>query len=153
MASAVFVLVAAPRIKSSLWSKSSRNLGSMAKISLYALSTLKKHMTEFLGTNFGKFCGSMALMVNCYALLSHSTAERKIVFWWMSSNHSRSMWAFDSGKGMFWHLSLSLFAWIGSTNAAKLMSVPRLKIAKSVVCYLLMIWFRSLSQNLPSSAH
>ena len=29
----------------------------------------------------------------------------------------------------------------GSTNAAELMSVPQLEIAKSVVCYLLMIWF------------
>ena len=77
MVSAVFVRVAAPRTKSSLWSKSSRNLGSMAKISLHALSILKKHMTEFLGINFGRFCRSMALMVNCYALLSHSTADRR----------------------------------------------------------------------------
>ena len=61
-------------------SKSSRNLGSMAKISLHALSILKKHMTEFLGINFGRFCRSMALMVNCYALLSHSTADRRFVF-------------------------------------------------------------------------
>ena len=33
--------------------------------SLHALSILKKHMTEFLGINFGRFCRSMALMVNC----------------------------------------------------------------------------------------
>ena len=41
---------------------------------------LKKHMTEFLGINFGRFCRSTALMVNCYALLSHSTADRRFVF-------------------------------------------------------------------------
>ena len=39
-----------------------------------------------------------------------------------------------------------------STNAAKLMSVPRLEIPKSVVCYSLMIWFCFLPQNLASSA-
>ena len=43
-----------------------RNLGSMAKISLHALPILKKHRTEFLGIRFGRFCGSMALMVSCY---------------------------------------------------------------------------------------
>ena len=67
-------------LNSSLWSKSSRNLGSMAKTSLHALSILKKHMTEFLGINFGRFCWIMALMVNCYAPLSHSTADRRFVF-------------------------------------------------------------------------
>ena len=30
--------------------------------------------------NFGRFCRSMTLMVNCYALLSHSTADRRFVF-------------------------------------------------------------------------
>ena len=60
--------------------RSSKNLGSMAKISLHALSILKKHMTEFLGINFGRFCGSMALIVNCYALISHFTADRRFVF-------------------------------------------------------------------------
>ena len=43
--------------------KTSRNLGSMAKISLHDLSILKKNMTEFLGINFGRFCRSMALIV------------------------------------------------------------------------------------------
>ena len=47
----------------------------MAKISLHALSILKKHITEFLGIDFGRFCGSMALMVTCCTLLSHSTAD------------------------------------------------------------------------------
>ena len=37
--------------------KSSRNHGSMAKISLHALSILKKQMTEFLGMNFERFHG------------------------------------------------------------------------------------------------
>ena len=46
----------------------------------HALLILKKHMTEFLGINFGRFCRSMALMVNCYALLSHSTADQRFVF-------------------------------------------------------------------------
>ena len=55
-------------------------LRSMAKISLYGLPILKKHMTEFLGINFGRFCRSMALMVNCCAPLSHSTADRRFVF-------------------------------------------------------------------------
>ena len=41
---------------------------------------LEKHMTELLGINLCKFCGSMALMVSCYALLSHSTADRRFVF-------------------------------------------------------------------------
>ena len=59
--------------------KSSRNLGNMAKISLHALSILKNHMTEFLGIKFGRFCRSMALMVNGYALLSHSTADRRFL--------------------------------------------------------------------------
>ena len=58
-----------------------------------------------------------------------------------------------AGKDAFCLLSFSLFTWIGSTNAAKLMSVPRLDIAKLVVFYLLMIWFCFLRQNLASSAH
>ena len=33
------------------------------------------------------------------------------------------------------------------------MSMPRLEIAKSVICYSLMIWFGFLPQNLASSAH
>ena len=45
----------------------SRNLGSMAKISLHALSILKKRMTKFLGIKFGRFSRSMALVVSCYA--------------------------------------------------------------------------------------
>ena len=49
-------------------------LGVGQHISLHALLILKKHMTEFLGINFGRFCGSMVLMVSCYAPLSHSTA-------------------------------------------------------------------------------
>ena len=37
--------------------QTSRNLGSMEKISLHALLILKKHMTEFLGINFEGFAG------------------------------------------------------------------------------------------------
>ena len=48
--------------------------------SLHALSILKKHMTEILRINFGRCFGSMALMVSCYAPLSHSTADRRFVF-------------------------------------------------------------------------
>ena len=70
MVRAILVRVAVPRTKSSLWSKSSRNLESNVKISLHALSILKKRMTEFFGINFGRFCGSMALMVSGYAPLS-----------------------------------------------------------------------------------
>ena len=79
MVSAVFVRVAAPRTESSLSSQSSRNLGSMAKIILHALSSSKKYMTGFLETNFGRFCWSMALMVSCYPPLIHSTADRRFV--------------------------------------------------------------------------
>ena len=43
-----FILVAAPRTRSLLWSKSSRNLVCMTAISLHALSVLKKLMTEVL---------------------------------------------------------------------------------------------------------
>ena len=53
------------------------NVGSMAEISLHVLSILKKHMTEFLGINCGRFCRSMALMVNYCAPLSHSTSKAK----------------------------------------------------------------------------
>ena len=41
---------------------------------------LEKRMTEFLGINFGRFYGSMALMVSCYASLSHSTTDWRFVF-------------------------------------------------------------------------
>ena len=84
-------------------------LWEYAKISLHALSILKKHMTEFLGINFGRFCSSIALVINCCAPLSHSTADRRFVFRQMASNQSRSMWALDSGKGAFCHLSFSMF--------------------------------------------
>ena len=57
-----------------------RNLGSMAKISWYALSILKRHMTKFLGINFARFCVSFAFMVSWCAPLSHSTADRRFVF-------------------------------------------------------------------------
>ena len=57
---------------------SEANLREILGVSLHALSILKKHMTEFLGINFGRFCRSMALIVNWYALLSHSTADRKV---------------------------------------------------------------------------
>ena len=56
-----------------------------------------------------KVCRIMALMVNCCAPLSHSTADRRFVFGYMASNQSRSMWALDSGKSAFCHLSFSLF--------------------------------------------
>ena len=64
--------------------------------SLHALSILKKHMTEFLGINFGRFCRSTVLMVNCCAPLSHSTADRRFVLGQMANNQSRSMWAMNS---------------------------------------------------------
>ena len=52
----------------------------MAKISLHPLSILKNHVTEFLWINFGRFCGCMALMVNCCAPLSHFIADQRFVF-------------------------------------------------------------------------
>ena len=96
MARADFVWVAALWTRSSFWRKSSRNLGSMAKIS----------------------------RSNC------------------------SMWALGFRKGAFCHLSFALFTWIRSTNAAKLMSVPRLGIAKLVVCYFVvyMNWINKCRQ-------
>ena len=51
------------------------NFGCIAKMFLHSLLISKKHMTEFLRINFGRFCRSMAFMVNCYVPLSHSTAE------------------------------------------------------------------------------
>ena len=80
MADVTFVRFAAPRIRSSLRNKSLINLGSMAKISLHALSILKKYVTEYLGINFGRFCRTMVLMFSSYAPLSHSTADRRFVF-------------------------------------------------------------------------
>ena len=71
-------------------------------------------------------------MVSCYTSLSHSTADRRFMFGWIASNQSRSMWALDYGKCAFCHLSFSLLIWIGSTNVVKLISVPRLEIAKLV---------------------
>ena len=50
------------------------------KISLHALSILKKRMTEFLEINFRRCCGSMTLMVSCYASISRYTADRRFVF-------------------------------------------------------------------------
>ena len=93
----------------SLGSKSSKNLGSMAKISLHAFSILKKYMTEFLRINFERFCGSTALLVSCYTPLSHCTVDRRFVFGKTASNQRRSMWALDSGRGTFRYLSCLLF--------------------------------------------
>ena len=126
MASAVFVRVAAPQTKSSLWSKSSKNFWSMEKISLHVLSILKKHMTEFLGINFGRFCGNMALIFSCYSPLVIILPRR---FVRVNGKQSKT---FHVGVGFrksaFFHLSVSLFIWIGLTNAAKLMSVSRLQL-------------------------
>ena len=95
----------------------------------------------------------MALMVNCYVLLSLSTVDRRVGV----RVKSQPIKAVPCGrwtpaKVRFCHLSFSMFTWIGSTNAAKLMSVPRLEIANSVDCYSLMIWFCFLPLNLASSA-
>ena len=40
-------------------------------------------------------------MVNCYALLSHSTADRRFVFGLMVSNQSRFMWALAPARVRF----------------------------------------------------
>ena len=40
-------------------------------------------------------------MVNCYVLLSHSTADRKFVFGEMASNQSRSMWRWTPARVRF----------------------------------------------------
>ena len=69
----------------------------------------EKYMTKFPGINFGRFCGSMACMVNFYSPLSHSTANRRFVFEKMASNQSHFMRALDSGKGAFCRLCFSLF--------------------------------------------
>ena len=76
MASTVFVQAAALFTLNQTFKKS----WGMAKISLHALSILKKHMTEFLEINLGRFCRGMALMVSCYAPSSHSKADRRFVF-------------------------------------------------------------------------
>ena len=112
---------------------------------------LEKAYDRVSRDKFEKFCGSMALMVSCFAPLSHSTAGRRFVFGWRASNQSRFMLALVSGKGAFCHLFFPWFIWIGATNVAKLMNVPQLGIAKSVVCCSLMNWFYFLPQNLASS--
>ena len=136
--------------------KSSKNLESMAKISLHALSVLKKYMTLFLGINFGRFCKSTALMVNCCAPLSHCTATGGLCLGKWQATKAVPCGRWTPARVRFvtspFHCLHELDP-IGSTNAAKLMSVPRLEIAKAVVCYSLMIWFCFLPQNLPSSAH
>ena len=48
----------------------------------------KAYMTELLGIKFGRFCRTIAFMVNCYMPLSHSTADRRFVFGLMGSNQS-----------------------------------------------------------------
>ena len=58
MPSAVFVPAVALQTKFSLYSKFSRNLGSMPKTSTYVLSTSRKHTSRFLVKIFGTCCWS-----------------------------------------------------------------------------------------------
>ena len=127
----------------------------MAKISLHALSILKKHVTEFLEIDFGRFCRSMALMVNCCApskVILLSTGG-------LCSGKWQAIKAVPCGR---WtparvRFVTSPFHCLHELDRqmqqCKLMSVLQLEIAKSVVCYLLMICFCFLPQNLSSSAH
>jgi len=60
---------------------SKANLREILRIwqtSLHALSTLKKHMIEFLMINFGGFYKSMVSMVSCCLPLSLSTAALQV---------------------------------------------------------------------------
>ena len=49
-------------------------------MSLHALSILKKVYDRVPQSKLGRFYRSMALMVSCYAPLSHSAADRRFVF-------------------------------------------------------------------------
>ena len=147
MVSAVFVRIAAPR------TKSSRNLGSMAKISLHDFVDLEKAYDRVLRNKVWKVLREYGVDGHLLRTIK-SFYCRPEVFVRVNGKQSKP---FHVGVGLrqgcVLHLAFSLFTWIGSTNAAKLMSVPRLEIAKLVVCYSQMIWFCFLPQNLASSAH
>ena len=75
-----------------------------------------------------------------YMPLSHSMVPTEILWLgkWLVINCF-----YVGNKLQQWRIFsfLVYFTWIGWTNAAKLISVPRSEIAKSVACYLLIIWF------------
>ena len=81
----------------------------MAKIALHALSILKKHLTEFLGINFGRFCRIMALMVNCCAPFY----SRPEVCVWVNGKQSK---LFHVGVGLWKGCALSPFLFIVYMN-------------------------------------
>ena len=73
---------ATPHTRSSLWSKSLRNQDWEYGKHLFAcfVDQIEKAYDQILRDNLWKVCGSMALIVSCYAPLNHSTADWKFVF-------------------------------------------------------------------------
>ena len=71
---------------------------------MHALLILKKHLTEFPGINFGRFCRNMALMVSQLLRAIKSFYCRPEI----SVRVSSIMLALNSGKAAFCHLSFSL---------------------------------------------
>ena len=105
--------------------------------------------------NFGRFCGSMALMASCYDLHAMKSFYCRSEVCVRVNGKQSNPFHVDVGlrQGCALSFSCSLLTWIGSTNAAKLMTVPRLEVARSVIKYSLMIWFCFLPHNLDTRAH
>ena len=120
----------------------------MANISLHALSFLKKHMTEFLGINFGRFCS--IVVVTRHQIILFPTGGLCSGKWQAIKAVPCGRWA--SARVCFATYSFHCLHELDRQNAAKPMSEPQLEIANSVVCNSLMIWFCFLRQNLASRA-
>jgi len=86
------------QIKLSLFSKFSRNLGSMPNMSTHVLSTSRKHMTRSLEKSLGECCGSALVATACYRPTSHCIPVQKFVSVSAELNHNRSSLVLDSDK-------------------------------------------------------
>ena len=120
----------------------------MTNISLHALSFLKKHMTEFLGINFGRFCN--IVVVTRHQFILFPTGGLCSGKWQAIKAVPCGSWA--SARVCFATSPFHCLHELDRQNATKLMSEPRLKIANSVAFNSLMIWFCFLPQNLASRA-
>ena len=101
--SAVFVQAVALQCEFSLSSKFLRNLGSMPKTSTHALSTSRKHTTEFIVKSFGKRCVSTVLTAACYRVSSHCIPVQTFVSVSGELNHDRPLLVLDSDTGVCFH--------------------------------------------------
>jgi len=121
----------------------------MAKTSLHALLTLKKHMTGFLEINFGGFCRSVALMISCCLPLSLSNCQPEVC---VRVNCKQSK-PFHVGIGLRQGCILSslLFIiymnWIDKCSQInECATIENCKI--NIICCSQMIWFCFLPLNL-----